>query len=298
MNEINVNNFINKEIHSESSLKAYNLMFNSLMSIEEELDKQSEKFNKEDLDIFIKHFCTSKTHSATRVKFTLLRNYFKFIGNKHIDKIREENLIDLINQANETQYERYISKEDLIKLCGRLENNSDKCLLMLIRNGIGIEYEVEDLIKLTRDDIDFKNNKIHNKNIDSYTMELVDKTFKEREYISLGAYEKLVVYNMSSPYLFKTRRTKTTDDGMKPFKVSGIRGRLQRIKAVLKNDERVVLSNLILSYVVDLIIEKENELKRDLSLMEMKIFLNEKIGSSKNIYDIKCMVREVKNIVK
>ena len=79
------------------------------------------------------------------------------------------------------------------------------------------------------------------------------KNLREKEYITMGNYEKIIIYNMNSPYLFKTRPTKNTLDGNLPLKVSGFRGRMQKIKEI--TNENITLTNLILSYVVDEIIK-------------------------------------------
>ena len=184
-----------------------------------------------------------KTYNSTMVKVGLIRKFFHYIGNNAINIIIDD-INNLVSNSFIEQHNRYISKKDLINLISKLDNASDKCILMLLRNGIGIKHEIEDLINLKIENINLNLKTIFEKRIDDYTMELVEQTMKEKEYIALGVYEKVIIYNSSSEYLFKTRITKATNDGLAPFKPSGFRGRLQRIKSMLDDDERVVLSNL------------------------------------------------------
>ena len=128
-------------------------------------------------------------------------------------------------------------------------------------------------------------------------MELVQQTIKEKEYVALGVYERIIIYNCNSKYLFKTRVTKGTNDGLAPFKPSGFRGRLQRIKSVLNDDERVILSNLILSYVVDLVVNYEIENNITMTQIELRKFLIDTIGSCKSIYDIRTMATYIKSTI-
>ena len=286
--------FLNEEVSSRSVAVAYENIFEGIKYIEERDNKNVLNFDEKEVNELIDKYVRSKTYNATMVKLRLLRKFFHYIGNYTIDKL-SDNIDNLVSSSHQVQHNRYISKEDLISLIGRLDNTSDKCIIMLLRNGIGIEFEIEDLINLTIEDVDFKNKTINNKPIDSYTMMLVEETMKEHEYISIGTYEKIIVYNMNSKYLFKTRITKGTNEGLSPFKPSGFRGRLQRIKMFLNDDERVVLSNLILSYVVDLVVDHELKCNVTMTQGELRMFLNKTIGNSKNVYDIRTMANYVKN---
>ena len=177
-------------------------------------------------------------------------------------------------------------------MVNKLENNTDKAILLLARNGIGIEYEAQDLINLRVKDIDFKHNMIYDKKIDDYTMYITKLAMNEKEYVTIGNYDKIIIYNMNSEYLFKTRPTKSTLDGMLPLKPSGFRGRMQKIKAELE-DDNIILSNLIMSYIVDKVIEYQNEIGKELTQNELKYFLNTNFGFTKNAYDVKKMTRQI-----
>ena len=285
--------FLKEEVNSRSVEVAYESIFEGIKYIEERDNKNVLEFKERELLELIDKYVKSKTYNSTMVKLRLLRKFFHYIGNDTIDKLTN-NIDDLIINTSKVQHNRYISKKDLINLIGKLDNASDKCILMLLRNGIGIEFEIEDLINLTIDNVDFKNKTVNGKPIDDYTLSLIKQTIEECEYISIGNYEKIIVYNMSSKYLFKTRITRGTNEGLAPFKPSGFRGRLQRIKSFLNDDERVILSNLILSYVVDLVVKYELENKITMSQRELRSYLIKTVGSCKSIYDIRTMVNYVK----
>ena len=163
-------------------------------------------------------------------------------------------------------------------------------MILLIRNGIGAEVDAKDLIELKVKDIDFKHNKIYDKKIDDYTMYNVKMAVNEKEYVTMGNYEKIIIYNMNSPYLFKTRPTKNTFDGNLPLKVSGFRGRMQKIKEI--TNENITLTNLILSYVVDEVIKYQKKIGKELTQLELREYLKE-INFTKNAYDVKKMTRQI-----
>ena len=123
-------------------------------------------------------------------------------------------------------------------------------------------------------------------------MYITKLAMNEKEYVTIGNYDKIIIYNMNSEYLFKTRPTKSTLDGMLPLKPSGFRGRMQKIKAELE-DDNIILSNLIMSYIVDKVIEYQNEIGKELTQNELKYFLNINFGFTKNAYDVKKMTRQI-----
>ena len=125
-------------------------------------------------------------------------------------------------------------------------------------------------------------------------MYIVKRAVEEKEYVSLGTYEKVIIYNPNSPYLFKTRPTKRTLTGLEPLRTSGFRGRMQKIKSELQDDS-IILSNLILSNVVDKVIDYQNELGRELTQSELRYYLKDEFGLTKNLYDIRKMTRQKLN---
>jgi hypothetical protein len=288
--------FINDVATSESVKRLYETIFDNVRYLEEKYNINVKQFSNIEINELINMCVKGKTYNSTMVKVGLIRKFFYYINNNAIDDV-VDNINDLISNSYEIQHNRYISKADLIKLICKLENISDRCILMLLRNGIGIKHEIEDLINLKMENINLKSKTIYGKLIDDYTMELVQQTIKEKEYITLGVYERIIIYNCNSKYLFKTRITKGTNDGLAPFKPSGFRGRLQRIKSVLNDDERVILSNLILSYVVDLVVNYEIENNITMTQIELRKFLIDTIGSCKSIYDIRTMATYIKSTI-
>lgn len=286
--------FIEKEVKSESSKKSYESLFLKIRTLEEILNKNIEDISTKKEFLLLLDYCcgNSNTYNSVYSKWSLIRKYYQYIGNESINLITKKDLDNIIRKNKEYNDGRYISREYLIKEISKLKNYSDRAILLLARNGIGMGFENKELIELKIKDIDFKNNIIYNKKIDDYTMYNVKMTVKEKEYIAMGSYEKIIVYNPNSPYLFKTRTTVKTMDGMMCYNVSGFRGRLQKIRTELNNDN-IILSNLILSYIVDEVIEYQNEIGKELTQNELKYFLNTNFGFTKNAYDVKKITRQI-----
>lgn len=283
--------FLLNEIENKNSENNYNTLFTKMKEVEESLNKNVEEISsREDLMHLISVCCGEGTYNSINSNLSLLKKYYEYIGNDVFKLLRKQDLKEILDSSKE--HNKYISKESLMTKIEGLNNFSDKCLLMLLRNYIGHEKEVKDLIELKISDINFKEGTVYGRKVDDYTMFLIGKTIKEKEYISNGLYDKIIIYNMNSPYLFKTRRTKSTCDGLFPFKASGIRGRLQRIKQEIK-DEDVILTNLLLSYIIDSIIEYQNNIGKELTLFEIKDYLNREFGITKNIYNIKRIINKV-----
>lgn len=292
----NMNKFVNEEVKSDSTKRAYELMFERIINGEVESKKNIEDLSeKSDLFNIIKTCCDGSTYSSVFTKFSLLRKYLNYIGNDNINSISKNDLRELVtNGAKESGKLRYISKSELTELISQLENYSDKCIVMLARNGVGIDFEAEDLINIKESDVDLNNKTIKGSKIDDYTNYLVEKTLEEKEYISMGVYDKIIIYNENSEYLFKTRRVKATNDGVNHFRISGFRGRLQKIRQSV-GDDRIILRNLILSYIIDEVIKYENANNIDLNQVELRKFLNNEFNITKNIYDVHYMIKELKN---
>lgn len=282
-------------IESESTRKSYETLFGKMRELEKVLNKNIENINTKREFLLLLDYCAKgNTYNSVNVKYSLLKRYYNYIGNKNINLITKYDLNKIIENNKEYEEKRYISKEELIKKVSKLENYSDKAILLLARNGIGATFEAKDLIELKIKDIDFKNNIIYNKKIDDYTMYIVKRAVEEKEYVSLGTYEKVIIYNPNSPYLFKTRPTKGTLNGLEPLRTSGFRGRMQKIKSELQDDS-IILSNLILSNVVDKVIDYQNELGRELTQSELRYYLKDEFGLTKNLYDIRKMTRQKLN---
>ena len=284
--------FLSK-IYNESTRKSYENLFLKMRTLEDILNKDIDELStRREFLLLLEYCCKGNTYNSIYVKWSLLKRYYEYIGNNNIKVISNKDLNKIIKDNKEKDDNRYIPKEKLIKIVSKLENNTDKAILLLARNGIGMEYEAQDLINLRVKDIDFKHNMIYDKKIDDYTMYITKLAMNEKEYVTIGNYDKIIIYNMNSEYLFKTRPTKSTLDGMLPLKPSGFRGRMQKIKAELE-DDNIILSNLIMSYIVDKVIEYQNEIGKELTQNELKYFLNTNFGFTKNAYDVKKMTRQI-----
>lgn len=281
-----------KQVHNENTRKSYENLFLKMRELEKVLNKSVEDFTtKKEFLLLLEYCCGDRgTYNSIYVKWSLIKMYFQYINNDNIKVIDNKDLNKIINNNKEYEIKRYIPKEQLIKEVNKLENYSDRAMILLMRNGIGADVEARDLIELKVKDIDFKHNKIYDKDIDDYTMYNVKLAMDEKEYVTMGSYDKIIIYNMNSEYLFKTRPTKTTLDGKLPLKTSGMRGRMQKIKEM--TNENITLTNLILSYVVDEVIKYQNKIGRELSQLELKEYLK-KINFTKNAYDVRKMTRQI-----
>ena len=284
--------FLSK-IYNESTRKSYENLFLKMRTLEDVLNKNIEEIStKREFLLLLEYCCGKSTYNSIYVKWSLIKRYYEYIGNDNINIITNKDLNKIIRDNKKNSINRYIPKEKLIQIVNKLENNTDKAIVLLARNGIGIEHEAQDLINLKIKDIDFKHNMIYNKKIDDYTMYITKLAMDEKEYVAIGNYDKIIIYNMNSEYLFKTRPTKSTLDGTLPLKVSGFRGRLQKIKIELE-DDNIILSNLIMSYIIDKVIEYQNEIGKELTQNELKYFLKINFGFTKNVHDVKKMARQI-----
>ena len=284
--------FLSK-IYNESTRKSYENLFLKMRTLEDVLNKNIEEIStKKEFLLLLDYCCKSNSHNSIYVKWSLIKRYYEYIGNDNINIITNKDLNKIIRDNKKNSINRYIPKEKLIQIVNKLENDTDKAIILLARNGIGIEHEAQDLINLKIKDIDFKHNMIYNKKIDDYTMYITRLAMDEKEYVAIGNYDKIIIYNMNSEYLFKTRPTKPTLDGTLPLKVSGFRGRLQKIKIELE-DDNIILSNLTMSYIIDKVIEYQNEIGKELTQNELKYFLKTNFGFTKNVHDVKKMARQI-----
>ena len=283
--------FLNK-IKNENTKKSYENLFFKIRELENVLNKNIEDFTEKKEFLLLLEYCCgdSSTYNSIYVKWSLIKIYFQYIENNNINLISNKDLNNIIKNNEKYEIKRYISKEQLIKEVNKLENYSDRAMILLIRNGIGAEVDAKDLIELKVKDIDFKHNKIYNKDIDDYTMYNVKMTVNEKEYITMGNYEKIIIYNMNSPYLFKTRPTKNTLDGNLTLKVSGVRGRMQESKEIA--NKNITLTKLILRDVVDEVIKYQKKIGKELTQLELREYLKE-INFTKNAYDVKKMTRQI-----
>lgn len=282
--------FLSK-IYNESTRKSYENLFLKMRTLEDVLNKNIEEIStKREFLLLLDYCCKSNSYNSIYVKWSLIKRYYEYIGNDNINIITNKDLNKIIRDNKKNSINRYIPKEKLIQIVNKLENNTDKAIILLARNGIGIEHEAQDLINLKIKDIDFKHNMIYNKKIDDYTMYITKLAMDEKEYVAIGNYDKIIIYNMNSEYLFKTRPTKSTLDGTLPLKVSGFRGRMQKIKEM--TNENITLTNLILSYVVDEVVKYQEKIGKELTQLELREYLKE-INFTKNVHDVKKMARQI-----
>ena len=132
-------------INNENTDNMYQVLFAKVIELEKVLNKNIEDIEtKEEFTLLLNHCIDKGTYNSINSKWSLLKRYYDFIGNKNIKLITKKDLDKIIEINKEYEEKRYIYKEDLIKLVSKLENYSDKALLFLARNGIGMKFEAED----------------------------------------------------------------------------------------------------------------------------------------------------------
>ena len=224
-----------------------------------------------------------KKANTIAVKWSLLKKYLIYIGNTVYREITKSDLENIDGSVL-----RYIPYEEVILGLDVFENYIDKAIVLLLRNGIrSDEYR---LIK--HEDIDVENNTIKLSNrvvrVDDYTMDILVKAMNERGYkmnIKDKSNYNYYHYNMESPYLIKNRRNKYNDDGRTPMIETSLRDRTNKLLRRVEIDG-ISSTALVSSYIVDKIIEFENEMGLTLNENQIKGFVENKLKMKCNMYTI------------
>ena len=137
-----------------------------------------------------------------------------------------------------------------------------------------------------------KNNAIKLSNrvvrVDDYTMDILVKAMNERGYkmnIKDKSNYNYYHYNMESPYLIKNRKNKYNDDGRTPMIETSLRDRTNKLLRRVEIDG-ISSTALVSSYIVDKIIEFENEMGLTLNENQIKGFVENKLKMKCNMYTI------------
>ena len=138
--------FLNEEVKSDSTMKSYLTIFKRIDEFENEIGKSAENWNKEDILDFLSVGGSTKLNTLNS-KLSLLKKYLLYIGNKHYENISIDDLKELEHRVLE-----YIPYEQVLQDVEIFQNNLDKALILLIRNGIRGEG-FEELAELKVNDI-------------------------------------------------------------------------------------------------------------------------------------------------
>ena len=279
---ISRDNFLREKDMSISTRKSFDTLFRNIEEYEDVIDKAIDEWTKEDCLDMLASLGIKKANTIA-VKWSLLKKYLIYIGNTVYREITKSDLENIDGSVL-----RYIPYEEVILGLDVFENYIDKAIVLLLRNGIrSDEYR---LIK--HEDIDVENNtiKLSNRNVrvDDYTMDILVKAMSERGYkmnIKDKSNYNYYHYNMESPYLIKNRRNKYNDDGRTPMIETSLRDRTNKLLRRVEIDG-ISSTALVSSYIVDKIIEFENEMGLTLNENQIKGFVENKLKMKCNMYTI------------
>lgn len=279
---ISRDNFLREKDMSISTRKSFDTLFRNIEEYEDVIDKAVDEWTKEDCLDMLASLGIKKANTIA-VKWSLLKKYLIYIGNTVYREITKSDLENIDGSVL-----RYIPYEEVILGLDVFENYIDKAIVLLLRNGIkSDEYR---LIK--HEDIDVENNtiKLSNRNVrvDDYTMDILVKAMNERGYkmnIKDKSNYNYYHYNMESPYLIKNRKNKYNDDGRTPMIETSLRDRTNKLLRRVEIDG-ISSTALVSSYIVDKIIEFENEMGLTLNENQIKGFVENKLKMKCNMYTI------------
>ena len=286
---ISRDNFLREKDMSISTRKSFDTLFRNIEEYEDVIDKVVDEWTKEDCLDMLASLGIKKANTIA-VKWSLLKKYLIYIGNTVYREITKSDLENIDGSVL-----RYIPYEEVILGLDVFENYIDKAIVLLLRNGIrSDEYR---LIK--HEDIDVENNTIKLSNrvvrVDDYTMDILVKAMNERGYkmnIKDKSNYNYYHYNMESPYLIKNRKNKYNDDGRTPMIETSLRDRTNKLLRRVKIDG-ISSTALVSSYIVDKIIEFENEMGLTLNENQIKGFVENKLKMKCNMYTIYNMKKNI-----
>ena len=286
---ISRDNFLREKDMSISTRKSFDTLFRNIEEYEDVIDKAIDEWTKEDCLDMLASLGIKKANTIA-VKWSLLKKYLIYIGNTVYREITKSDLENIDGSVL-----RYIPYEEVILGLDVFENYIDKAIVLLLRNGIrSDEYR---LIK--HDDIDVENNTIKLSNrdvrVDDYTMDILVKAMNERGYkmnIKDKSNYNYYHYNMESPYLIKNRKNKYNDDGRTPMIETSLRDRTNKLLRRVEIDG-ISSTALVSSYIVDKIIEFENEMGLTLNENQIKGFVENKLKMKCNMYTIYNMKKNI-----
>ena len=286
---ISRDNFLREKDMSVSTRKSFDTLFRNIEEYEDVIDKVVDEWTKEDCLDMLASLGIKKANTIA-VKWSLLKKYLIYIGNTVYREITKSDLENIDGSVL-----RYIPYEEVILGLDVFENYIDKAIVLLLRNGIrSDEYR---LIK--HEDIDVENNtiKLSNRNVrvDDYTMDILVKAMNERGYkmnIKDKSNYNYYHYNMESPYLIKNRKNKYNDDGRTPMIETSLRDRTNKLLRRVEIDG-MSSTALVSSYIVDKIIEFENEMGLTLNENQIKGFVENKLKMKCNMYTIYNMKKNI-----
>ena len=287
---ISRDNFLKEKDMSISTRKSFDTLFRNIEEYEDVIDKSIYEWTKEDCLNMLASLGIKKANTIA-VKWSLLKKYLVYIGNTVYREVTKDDLENI-----DSSVLRYIPYEEVILGLDVFENYIDKAIVLLLRNGIrSDEYR---LIKHENIDVDNNLIKLPNRHVrvDNYTMNILVKAMNERGYkmnvIKDKSNYNYYHYNMESPYLIKNRKNKYNDDGRTPMIDTSLKDRTNKLLRRV-NIDGISSTALVSSYIVDKIIEFENEMGLILNENQIKGFVENKLKMKCNMYTIYNMKKNI-----
>ena len=292
---------------SETQQKAFKLLYKKIDDYQKKTGKAFEEFNCEDFNTFVRAELIGKSANSVLVKVSLLKKYAEYIGNNCVQLKRT----DIIEMCSEVMKEKEIEDESQLKYVewndlkvgmNKITNEIDCAIICLIRLGIG-QNKFKELAELKTSNIDIENRKIYLEDRtvdikDDYVLQVLKDAMKQTTYtVMLHGGDKNEPkfseydFNMNCPYFIKQKPWSKNDNGLEPYKFSGITGRVFRVMQELCMDVSAI--NLLQSYATDRVLEQENEIGRELSIRECKEYLKH-IKNYSSSYDITKIAKYVR----
>lgn len=296
---IKVEEFLNEQVVGDSTKKSYVTLFRRIEEFEKQFNKKVEDWNKEDCIHFLSNL-GSRKYNTVAVKWSLLKKYLFYIGNKTYSE-----MIKLDLEKIEDGAIQYIPMDRVIKVSKIFENKLDQALLLLLRQGIKGE-EFAELSELKTVDINNGVVKLNNREVvlDNYVATIMELAKKERGYhmdvteakeqgkrIAYSYYG----YNNESEYFWKNRPNKFNDYGLLPMKTNAAKVKINSIIRKVNKYEGnndISVTSLVVSYVIDEILKVEKSLDIVFSERQTRIFID-KLGIKCNLFTVFTLKNEV-----
>lgn len=269
--------FFNYKQLNESVVKGYNMLFNKVSKLENELDKDLKDFNYEELLEVLQLF-KSKSYNSMFTKWSLLKLYLESYGNEDVKMITNSEIEKNIQTVENSN--RFIKREEFYSEINKLRNPSDKAILLLLFEGVmGTGYK--ELLNLKVEQIDTVKGEVKLDGrvieLDEVGKDILIATINQKEYLlddsSFNLNKKYYFkLNSKSPYLIKSKPTVNTKDGMSPLGVEGVKSKISRLFASM-NLEFVTGQSLVYSGIIEKLLKYENEHNKELSISEIKKFV-------------------------
>lgn len=267
--------FINNLQCSDSVKESFKMIFKKVAPLEKKLGKDLKDFNREELFLVL-DLLKGRSYNSVHTKWGITKKYLKHFNNSFVNTITSDDLKAFIVETDV----RYTTREELREKVSVLESASHKALLFLLFDGVGGKGYNE-ICNLKFEDIDFETGKITLENrcvtISKDTLNLLKETKHENTVTKIlwkndyPCFDSEYSVNMNSPYVFKTRILKSTDNGMTPYKVTGLQRRLDSITKAVglthTNGKTLYYSGCAEKYL-----KLEKKFKKQLSILDINNF--------------------------